>query len=450
MPSYFVFLDTNILFSRKPEQIISKSVVKILNECKEITPVDFFVASVVPSELAYQQSRTAIAASENMMKNQATISSAVGITLPDPPTREVCCEQAIHVVAEALAAADIQTYEIPIGSISWENLIEDACWRKSTFEEPPDQTAEWEKGFRDRLVLEASIEGLSERSSEGHLVFISGDNKLVEAFAQRSKSMGMTVSIFKDPSGLLSQIQLLDKSQSEKFVEYVSSSAPIHFYQIGNDNCIFNSLSLKHQIIEKFGDDAKQPNYLSLLNKQSQARRATAYAALGSHRAAPLQTDGLSNLIDSGTWKQASGLRIKIGATEFQPNEDYSTYSWISKVELACMLSSPSSISKMLQKTGYWIRIINVEVHWKCKIDGSGTITDSEVEGLEKSIVSPFIEADWQTRLKFGFSLFPYLLMPDEDRQKAMEDLVVGEEDLQAIDTQLEQTSNEQDSQFEE
>ena len=114
------------------------------------------------------------------------------------------------------------------------------------------------------------------------------------------------------------------------------------------------------------------------------------------------------------------------------------------------MLSSPSSISKMLQKTGYWIRIINVEVHWKCTIDGSGTITDSEVEGLEKSIASPFIEADWQTRLKFGFSLFPYLLIPDEDRQKAMEDLVVGEEDLQEIDTQLEQTSNEQDSQFEE
>lgn len=94
MPSYVVFLDTNILFSRKPKQIISASAIKILKECQKITSVDLFVPSVVPSELAYQQSRTAIAASENIRKNQATISSAVGITLPDPPSREVCCEQA--------------------------------------------------------------------------------------------------------------------------------------------------------------------------------------------------------------------------------------------------------------------------------------------------------------------------------------------------------------------
>ena len=98
MPSYVVFIDTNILFSQKPNQIISPPVVKILKKCQELASVNFFVPSVVPSELAYQQSRKAIAASENMMKNQTTISSAVGITLPDPPSREVCCEQAKHVV----------------------------------------------------------------------------------------------------------------------------------------------------------------------------------------------------------------------------------------------------------------------------------------------------------------------------------------------------------------
>jgi hypothetical protein len=428
MPSYVVFLDTNTLFSPKPEQIISKSAEKILKQCQEIASVGFFTPSVVPSELAYQQSRKAIAASENMRKNQMTISSAVGINLQAPPSPEDCCAQAKRVVAEALNASNIQIYEIPIGSISWEQVIDDACWRNSTFEEPPDETPEWEKGFRDRLVLEASLEGLQENGTDCHMVFISGDNKLREAFEDRSRTIGITTSIFSHPSELLSEIQLMTRSYSEGFAKQVISSVPVHFYKAGSDDCIFNKFSLKEQIIKEYGDDAKKPNYLALFGRQSKSPRSTAFAALGAYNSSAPQPNGLLGQ-NIGVWEQSSGLRIKIGATEFHPTKEGSEFFWITKIELACMLScSSSSLVASFARKEDWVKIVNVEIHWKCKIDFDGNISDSIVERIEKSIVSPFIEADWQTKVKFNLPLFPAILLSEENQTNAMEDRVVGED----------------------
>ena len=115
-------------------------------------------------------------------------------------------EGAKTAVAGTLTDNEIEIIATPTDSIDWSGLIEDSCWRESTFEEFSGRNVINEKGFRDQLILEAFLASTKTATSD-HVVFVAQDKRLRETLGARCKEEGIDPMIVEE-FGVLGKIRI--------------------------------------------------------------------------------------------------------------------------------------------------------------------------------------------------------------------------------------------------
>src|SRR5438445_5321225 len=85
LPTYTLYFDANIAYSKKPSEPISTKLLKSIEKARALTRIAVRVPEVVLEELAYQQFVIAYAAVENLKKNSKTLSEVCGLAVSQVP-----------------------------------------------------------------------------------------------------------------------------------------------------------------------------------------------------------------------------------------------------------------------------------------------------------------------------------------------------------------------------
>ena len=421
MPSYTVLLDTNCAFSPKPENAVSEGLLKAIGKIRRLAAVKFLMPEIVMLELAYQQFRVAEQACSNLVKNAATIKAATSIETAHPPTNQNLRDSAKAEIQRVLIEAEIILIPTPFESIDWKSVVEDSCWRNSTFESPPDEELLFEKGFRDRIILESLLAALR-NSPADHSVVVSGDKLLRKAAKERCKSAKLTPD-FHDTIGIfLEQVQLLNKTKSEGFTKRVFGTISKYFNTSGSKVCVFKSCNLAESLVAKFGAELRDPNLFSAYREiekiEPESKRRGEYARFGQK-------------YDPSRFAVGSGLRFKIGRTHFETGHNDLRYHWKTDIEVACLHQDVTPPRSFRPRPFSWIQFKTVEVRWSCVISESdGEYSDPTIDEVTEVFGKRFLPAtgDISLLMSYDLPIFPSISWDDDRREWEMSDRVAFEE----------------------
>src|SRR5436309_2803845 len=88
LPLFLVVPDVNVLFSPKPDQLISGGFEHLWSEISRLTRIELHVPEIVLKERLHQLIRVAEASLENAKKNVATLGSISSVRNVELPTIE--------------------------------------------------------------------------------------------------------------------------------------------------------------------------------------------------------------------------------------------------------------------------------------------------------------------------------------------------------------------------
>ena len=414
MPEYLVLLDSNVLFSRKPDESISAGIGKMLKECCEIAVTQFVVPRTVVEEISYQQYQHAIGARNKVSTGSSMLQNVCGFgsaTLPDDATLQ---EMVKDVVAQALEKENISIIETPIASIDWAAVAQDSCWRNCVFEEPSAENPKWEKGFRDRLVLETAIEAIKLHSRGREIVFLSGDKKLKNSFDDRVKREGLSAQSYERIGELLSSLRLLSQSKSASFTALVMDKIPKVFFEPGNHDTIFYVHSLKDRLLSSFSKMAQNPLGIAFYDQSSKLAFSTLVPGL-----AGLAKLGGSSLFggasDQTTFRPYGGVHVRVGDTEFTGVAgENGRANWATTIELISQFQRwPTTAYQYLAQKNL-ARLLKVKVKWSCKISLQAHIADERLDEVESVPEGSVIEVDPKIQKRFALPSIPFSILGDD------------------------------------
>jgi rRNA-processing protein FCF1 len=154
LPSFLVVPDTNVLYSKKPEYIVSQKFMGLWSEMRVITSLQLLVPEAVQEELIFQKVFIGQQARENATKSLSTIASVTAkqrTGLPTDKTLRADVAKTFTAWAKDNNAIVVKT---PIGKIDWPHVVKNSLHRLPPFSRPSAVGDDTEKGFRDALILE--------------------------------------------------------------------------------------------------------------------------------------------------------------------------------------------------------------------------------------------------------------------------------------------------------
>lgn len=402
IPGYVLYLDTNCLYSRKPSEVVSKGVAAALEELRGITHISANVAEVSVDELAYQQFSLAVAASDNLLKNLNTINQAVGIQLGECPTQDVIRKCALDKVRNALNSCDIGVCNLDISKVQWGSLIGDSCWRDCVFERPPEDSPRWEKGFRDRVILETIAQHADEGTNTRNAV-ITGDKLLQSSLEKVAKKLNLKFQFFASLGDLISLLRVEEKSKLEGFANALLASISGFFYDPESSDCLFYKAQIKEIIEERFLGSARDPG--NPMNLRPQGSLSLGPQTLGSAFAS-LNDKTLWNENPNRQYQAKGPTKVRVKSTHIQNNKVSEEYYWSTKIDLVTMLvSTPSSYMNAQQNVIRHLKIVSLEVQWSCDVDSvSAAISNAKFLNISQIGLPLLVVADFASCLRYGIS----------------------------------------------
>ena len=387
LPKYTIYFDANIAYTKKPAEPISAKLLTAVKKASALTQIDVRVPEVVVEELAYQQFVIAQAATENLKKNARTLLQVSGLTVADPPDEEAMKAGVKALFAESLAQASFSQIPTPIENVDWAAQIQDSCWRRSPFEKPSSEDDLAEKGFRDKIILE-TVKNDASTIKNGVVAFISGDNRLRTAFKNQATTK-CPIEVYSKLGELLGNLELLSKTQSEAFTRDVLTKVGPFFDTISQD--------VTKKLIAEHSDEMSQP---SLFSRSPPQQATTLFPALAG-------TFTGNWFEEFQRWAPVTPVKVHVSAPVFQPDEKKGDgrYHWISTVTLVRLLRRTEPILPGLVPEER-IRTKDFDVKWSCKIDQSAKFSDPSVESCTDMFRNGFLDANFESRAKYGLPMF--------------------------------------------
>ena len=405
LPNYTVYVDANVAYSRKPSEPISAKLLKFVDQARAQTPTDVRIPEVVIEELAYQQFVLAQAAAENLKKNVKTLSDVCGsqeLAVPDADSLKSGAKQ---VISKLLQTARLSRLPTPTAKIDWDSVIDDSCWRRSPFEKPKSEDDLAEKGFRDKIILEA-IKFDAATVQDGVIAFVSGDNRLREAFKNQAKAK-CPIEVYARFDEFLGDLELLAKTQSRKFTDDVLGKVASVFFDPNNPNCVVLSQGVLQKLVADHSEELSHP---SLFNWGAPKYPGTLPSfSTATQPLAGASTPYANWFEEFNQWTPVTPVKAFASPPIFQPGSGDGRYHWISTITLVRLLRriTPHS-GRAYSLPEERIRTKDVDVAWSCEINpDTAEFSNASVDEYIPTTRESFIEADWRSRSAYEFPLFP-------------------------------------------
>lgn len=388
LPSFLVVPDTNVLYSKKPEYIVSQKFTDLWSEMRAITSLQLLVPEAVQEELIFQQVFIGQQARENATKSLSTIASVTAkkrTNLPTDKTLRTAVAKTFMAWAKDNNSIVVKT---PIDKIDWSHVVKNSLHRLPPFSQPSAVGDDTEKGFRDALILE-TLKHIWVEHPDENIVFLSNDPLLYDA--ARAIGKGERLLFFKIVDEFQSHLKLLQEEKGNKFIDVILAQAPLEFWNPKETNNVYNNLQIWKKITTE---------YSLVLNTWLDADQTTSPALGGTTLGGILEGIGSSNAL----WNPVGDQKIYINQTEFEKLEDPRQYFWKTNLTFVrlCQRQVPSPYGTVGFQLAEKIREASFTVHWSSEISARGKFSNHALGNIEYGR-KKYEEATNMLKVRYGF-----------------------------------------------
>lgn len=360
-PHHFIVPDTNILWHKDKGPAVNPDFDTFWSDHSNHMAMTLAIPSVVIGELRYQHTTSALKSHDRANEALREVSIVVSQSHDSRLSKET-----IHNLIEAkfdkwVKKMGATIIPIPVAAVDWERVALDAIWRRPPFIADP-KNPDTEKGFRDLLILETLSEFVAVRKGEYGFVFVSNDNELRNAAAQRL-AKDNRFNAFESLAQLSSYIKLTKENVTQSFIKAILARASKKFL-IPDDP---DTLWFKERIREKITDLHK-----SKFENLEEADTGKPKASLGG----------------SLTWSPLNEGQWWIRNPEFVRLEGTRDYYWKSRVFFVRQYHRATSASPLMalldiidppDKTHF----VEFAVNWSSVIKSDGRFQSMTIDSID-------------------------------------------------------------------
>lgn len=302
---YWVVCDTNILWCEDKGPVAHPEFEEFWDRATSQFDLSMYVPEVSYGELLYQHCTScekALKGAEELFHKVSAITSAKHkVRL----TRDRTKEQIRDKFSRWLRRRRGKLIPFAPEAVDWRKLMNDAIWREPPFVADP-KNPDFEKGFRDALILESICCFAKTQTSAVNLVFLCNDRILRQAAVDRLKTDSRFVA-FESVKEFESHLLLTKEQLTNQFIAKILSRARERFYSSDDPTCLWTRDALRTKLQKDFEEYFNDP-------LKSEERG--------------LATLGLS--FSTGKWSRIAGGKFWIRRPEFVRIEGERTYHWLS------------------------------------------------------------------------------------------------------------------------
>jgi len=391
LPPYELLVDTNALYSKDLNHLISPGFDAALGEAPKTCSISLCLPDVVRNEIIARRVRIALKSRESIQKAGKNLSVCTGLE-----TRKVPSESAIRTKVSNIFDKWLQRHNGSIiqfagSKVVWNRIMNNAVWRKPPFEPAADEEDKSkEKGFKDALICE-TVTWFVRRNRTKFIAFVSNDNRVQEClkphFSPQSNRM-----LFGSIGEFISHLKILHEKNSQEYAREVIEAAKTAFFTDNNPNSLYYSFHVFELIRKKCALLLDHPVDKTI---------------------APPEL-GLGGLIAAGLLFPEGDDKYYIGETilsEFKNDK----FNWKTLISIVRLFQRRQVLAKPLV-TLYpdeRIRVAKVWINWSSDFDLAATIKVPAFVSLEWG-GDQLESADFTNKSKYGFPLLPLISLPPQ------------------------------------
>ncbi|MFZ1810985.1 MAG: PIN domain-containing protein [Candidatus Nitrotoga sp.] len=242
IPQLKIFLDTNVIHTHTPSELVNSKVSKMIAEHSNsgFLEISWYISDTVRHERQYQM----INGASEWLSYIPKIKKFFEI---DFAADEPAINNRVNdLINEQLKILNLNVFNIQYTQVRWDQIANKAIYRL-----PPFSTGKNEKGFRDALIIESFKQFISQESN-ALIVLVSGD-KLVRDAAQSVITSDMRVMPSLIELNVL--INTLLSQVTEDFVTEMKEKAGAIFFIEKDFSTLYFKEKLHEKITERFAQE---------------------------------------------------------------------------------------------------------------------------------------------------------------------------------------------------
>lgn len=377
---HVVVVDTSVLWCEDKTEVVRPAFDSFWEDYSRDFQLALRVPEVVQGELAFQQ---AISATKSMRIATEAIEKISKIT--DWKYAHRIRERDIKERVAArfrtwLKRKGGKVVSTPVDKIDWTNMIHRAIWREPPFELDRNKP-DYEKGFRDALILETVVHICEKESSQAKMAFLCGDNLLKDT-AKAILQSDERFSCFDSLEDFESYLKLTKEKLEDQFIKSILKRASQKFYAKGGPNCLY----LREGIRTRLQRDYKE--YFDNPEKSDQSYLKSYLVSLRTE-----------------TWEPVGAGTFWILNPRFQRIQSGNEYHWLTIVTFVRQYRRADSLSLLASLAADMDRVLFLPFHiaWKAKVStdarfSSLSLTAIELKGNSFQVVSGEDRKAWGLR----------------------------------------------------
>ncbi len=245
VPELRVAFDTNALFTQSERYLVNKNIADFIraNSNHQDLKITWHLPEIVMDERQYQMRIRGM----DLLPAIQKLERLIGVNLN--VTQRVIEDHIKSAIENQVSELSLKLLPLESGSVDWVRLVQDAAYRRGTFE-----PGEREKGFRDSIVAEIFVQLVVNSPTTPticRVALITNDTLLQESVKFRLEGR-KNVRILNDLNELQDLVDTLVANVQEEFIASIKKPAQELFYSTTNRDNLYNRDEVRKLIIGEF------------------------------------------------------------------------------------------------------------------------------------------------------------------------------------------------------
>lgn len=369
-PEFFLIPDSNILRTRDEKMAFFSSDFLAAMAPRVGVAKRAFVTQVTAGEIAFQKFGIAAANVDKLNGASKALTALTGKVVAGSNLGDLRPLIEAQLFAE-MKKQDFEFLKTPVEAINWNELIDDAVWRRPPFEGTAESKNE--KGFRDAIFVHTVLATIKHNGSANWCILTNDGLVFQRLEAGIAEAKFGECKLFRTTDEFLGHVELSVQKLEAALAANLQAKAHVAFYNpqtktgVAVSGNVENLITAKHGVIL-----ASVPPASSLFGAFN----------LGSIIASqPYEF-----------WSKASDERIFLEGTRFDKRETNAKFQWVSRIRM-CALFTRGIAGQQVYPPSI-IRDTRFDVSWVADVDDTGfsnaVIRDIKLVSNERLNDSPF------------------------------------------------------------
>ncbi len=248
VPELKVLFDTNVLYTQMASDLVKPEVSTLITEHSTYTDhkVSWHLPAIVRHERQYQMEKAAMQLLPSLGKLEKLLGHNLAIN------ESILKQRVSDAIATHLTSLCINIVEVDTSQVNWSEIILKAAYRQ-----PPFDSGEKEKGFRDALVIESLRQLISQSPvtpTVCRIVLVTED-KLLRQAAEDATAGVQNVRIVTDLEELKGLINTLVSEVGEDFIAELLPKAQALFFVKEDKTTLYYKEDIRKSISEQLSSE---------------------------------------------------------------------------------------------------------------------------------------------------------------------------------------------------